>query len=225
MLMRAHIGLMAVVSVIAALTISPVSALGASPTALWHMDETSGSVARDSSGNGYDGSMQSIKRGVPGVSGTGFEFNGTSSRIVVKDAPGLRAGDKDLVVTVNVSFTKKPSGDYDLIRKGLSSSSGGDWKIEIMPTSVGSQAYCYWKGSAGSKSKTAGPDLADGRYHKLTCEKHATTVALVVDGHRYSSTKTVGRIDNTAPLSIGAKAGSGGDWYKGRMDEVSVTIG
>ena len=36
---------------------------------------------------------------------------------------------------------------------------------------------------------------------------------------------TIGRIDNTAQLSIGAKAGSGGDWYKGRMDEVSLAIG
>ncbi len=223
--MRAHIGVTSIGLVVAVVAASTMTALGASPTAVWHMDETSGSVARDSTGHGYDGAMQSIKRGVPGVSGTGFEFNGTSSRIIVNDAPGLRAGDKDLVVTVNVSFTKRPSGDYDLIRKGLSSSSGGDWKIEIMPTSVGSQAYCYWKGSIASKSKTAGPDLADGRYHKITCEKHATTVALVVDGHRYSSTKTVGRIDNTAQLSIGAKAGSGGDWYKGRMDEVSVTIG
>ena len=223
--MRAHVGLTSIGLVVAALLVSAGSALGASPSAIWHMDETSGSVAKDATGNGYDGAMQNIKRGVPGVSRTGFEFNGTSSRILVKDAPGLRAGDKDLVVTVYVSFTNKPNGDYDLIRKGLSSSTGGDWKIEIMPTSVGSQAYCYWKGSIASKSKTAGPDLADGRYHKITCEKHATTVALVVDGTRYSSTKTIGRIDNTAQLSIGAKAGSGGDWYKGRMDEVSVTIG
>ena len=52
-----------------------------------------------------------------------------------------------------------------------------------------------------------------------------TQVALVVDGQRYTSTTTIGRIDNTAQLSIGAKAGSGGDWYKGRMDEVSLTIG
>jgi concanavalin A-like lectin/glucanase superfamily protein len=223
--MGAHTGFMSVSLVVAALAVSAGAALGASPTASWHMNETSGSVAKDGTGNGYDGALKNIKRGVPGATGTGFEFNGTSSRILVKDAPGLRAGDKDLVVTSFVAFTKVPAEDYDLIRKGLSSSSGGDWKMEIIRTSVGAQAYCYWKGSMASKSKTGGPDLADGRYHKITCEKHATTVALVVDGKRYSSTKTIGRIDTTAQLSIGAKAGSGGDWYKGRMDEVSVTIG
>jgi Concanavalin A-like lectin/glucanases superfamily len=223
--MSARIGLTSIGLVVAALTATAGTALGASPTALWHMDEKSGSVAKDATGHGYDGAIQNIKLGVAGVSGTAFEFNGTSSRILVKDAPGLRAGDKDFVVTASVAFTTKPSDDYDLIRKGLSSSSGGDWKMEILPTSKGSQAFCYWKGSKGSLGKSGGPNLADGRYHKITCEKHATTVVLVVDGVRYSVTKTIGRIDNTAQLSIGAKAGSGGDWYKGRMDEVSLTIG
>ncbi len=219
--MRAHIGFTTIVLVVAALAVSAGTALGASPTAFWHMNETSGTVAKDGTGNGYDGTIQNVKLGVGGVSGTGFEFNGTSSRILVKDAPGLRAGDKDLVVTVSVSFTSLPGDDYDLIRKGLSSSSGGDWKMEILSSG---KAFCYFKGSKGSIGKSGGPNLADGKYHKITCEKRATTVALVVDGNRYTSTKTVGSISNTATLSIGAKA-AGGDWYKGRMDEVSVTIG
>ncbi|MEP6640071.1 MAG: LamG-like jellyroll fold domain-containing protein [Chloroflexota bacterium] len=219
--MRAHIGFTTIGLVVAGLAVSAGTALGASPTAFWHMDETSGTVARDGTGHGYDGTIQKVKLGVAGVSKTGFEFNGTSSRILVKDAPGLRAGDKDLVVTLSVSFSSVPSGDYDLIRKGLSTSSGGDWKMEILSNG---KAFCYFKGSKGSIGKSGGPNLADGKYHKITCEKHATTVALVVDGSRYTSTKTVGSISNTATLSIGAKA-AGGDWYKGRMDEVSVTIG
>jgi hypothetical protein len=223
--MRAHIGFTSIGLVAALLAATASTAFGASPTALWHMDETSGSVAKDATGNGYDGTIHNVALGVPGVLNTGFEFNGTSSRVLVKDAPGLRAGDHDLIVTLSIAFTAVPVDDYDLIRKGLSSSSGGDWKIEILPRNGAARAYCYWKGSLGSGGKLAGPNLADGRYHKVTCEKHATTVALIVDGTRYSATKTIGRIDNTAQLSIGAKAGTGGDWYKGRMDEVSVTIG
>jgi hypothetical protein len=212
-------------SAVAVLVLSTGPALAASPTAMWHLDEKSGSIAHDATGHGYDGAIKNVKLGVPGKSGTAFEFNGTSSRILVNDAPGLRAGDRDIVATLSVSFTAVPAGDYDLIRKGVSSSSGGDWKMEIIPSSGRAIAYCYWKGSASSKGKSAGPNLADGKWHTITCEKHATSVALVVDGVRFTSTKTIGRIDNTAQVSIGAKAGSGGDWYKGRMDEVSVTIG
>jgi hypothetical protein len=201
------------------------SVSAASPTALWHLDERSGSTAHDATGHGYDGAIKNMKLGVAGAVGTAFEFNGTSSRILVNDAPGLRAGDQDIAVSLRVSFTTVPGEDYDLIRKGLSSSSGGDWKMEILRSSGKAVASCYWKGSKASKAKTAGPSLADGKWHTITCEKHATQVALVVDGQRYTSTTTIGRIDNTAQLSIGAKAGSGGDWYKGRMDEVSLTIG
>jgi len=210
---------------ITAILVMAGPASGASPTALWHLDERSGSIAHDATGHGYDGAIKNMKLGVAGVVGSAFEFNGTSSRILVNDAPGLRAGDLDIVATLRVSFTTVPSEDYDLIRKGLSSSSGGDWKMEIIRSSGKAVAYCYWKGSKASKGKSGGPSLADGKWHTITCEKHATQVALVVDGQRYTSTTTIGRIDNTAQLSIGAKAGSGGDWYKGRMDEVSLTIG
>jgi len=201
----------------------PVS--GASPTAVWHLDERSGSIAHDATGHGYDGAIKNMKLGVAGAVGTAFEFNGSSSRILVNDAPGLRAGDLDIVATLRVSFTTVPGEDYDLIRKGLSSSSGGDWKMEIIRSSGKAVASCYWRGSKGSKTKSGGASLADGKWHTITCEKHATQVALVVDGQRYTSTTTIGRIDNTAQLSIGAKAGGGGDWYRGRMDEVSLTIG
>ena len=196
-------------------------ASGASPTALWHLDERSGSIAHDATGHGYDGAIKNIKLGVAGVVGSAFEFNGTSSRILVNDAPGLRAGDLDIVATLRVSFTTVPSEDYDLIRKGLSSSSGGDWKMEIIRSSGKAVAYCYWKGSKASKGKSGGPSLADGKWHTITCEKHATQVALVVDGQRYTSTTTIGRIDNTAQLSIGARlaaaaTGTRGGWTRCR---------
>lgn len=198
---------------------------GASPTAIWHMDETSGSAMRDSSGHGHNGTLKNIKLGVPGVGGTkGYGFNGTSSVIVVPDAPDLDAGTADMVVTVHVAFSETPDDDYDLIRKGLATTKGGDWKIEIVNVSGKSLARCYLKGSGGSWQKTTGPDLADGKYHTITCEKHATTVSMSIDGTVWKKTKSLGTMGNDAVLSIGAKA-EGGDWFEGSMDEVSVVNG
>lgn len=209
--------------VLLALTAGTVA--GASPAATWHMDETSGSTMRDGSGHGHDGTLKNIQLGVPGVGGSkGYGFNGKSSVIVVPDAPGLDAGTADMVVTVHVAFSEAPDDDYDLIRKGLVSTKGGDWKIEIVNVSGKSLARCHLKGSAGSWQKTTGPDLADGKYHTITCEKHATTVAMSVDGQVWKKTTSLGTMGNAAPLSIGAKA-EGGDWYDGSMDEVSVVIG
>lgn len=201
-------------------------ALAASKTAAtWHMDETSGTTMSDASGNGNTGTLKHIKVGVAGWSGsTGYGFDGKSSVVLVPDAASLDPGSADLVVTVHVAFTKVPADDYDLIRKGLSSTAGGDWKIEIVNVNGQAIGRCYLRGSAADWQKTAGPNLADGAWHTITCEKHATTVVLSVDGRIWKTTRSIGSIANSAKLSIGAKA-EGGDWYQGSMDEVSIVTG
>jgi hypothetical protein len=218
----------ALIALVPAFAISALSAgpvLGASPTALWHMNETSGTVMNDSSGHGYNGTLSNVKTGVAGFNGsTAYGFNGSSSKVIVPDAPGLNPGTKDLVVSVHVAFTTVPADDYDLIRKGLQSTSGGDWKIEIVRVNGAAIARCYLRGSSDSWQKTTGPNLADGAWHTITCERHATSVQMSVDGTVWKKTKTIGSLSNTAALSIGAKAG-GGDWTKGTIDEVSITIG
>jgi hypothetical protein len=210
-------------SAMALVVLSAGTAFGASPTALWHMDETSGSTMYDSSGHGYNGTLSNVQKGVAGINGSkAYGFNGTSSKVIVPNAAGLNPGSKDLVVSVHVSFTAVPADDYDLIRKGLQSTSGGDWKIEIVRVNGLAIARCYLRGSAGSWQKTTGPNLADGKWHTITCEKHATTVQMTIDGTVWKKTKTIGSISNTSALSIGAKA-EGGDWAKGTIDEVSLT--
>jgi hypothetical protein len=216
---------MAFAPALAVVVLSAGPVFGASPAALWHMDETSGSVMHDSSGHGYNGTLSNVRTGVPGFNGSkAYGFNGSSSKVVVPDAAGLNPGAKDLVVSVHVAFTAVPADDYDLIRKGLQSTAGGDWKIEIVNVNGGAIARCYLRGSSGSWQKTAGPNLADGAWHTITCERHATSVQMSVDGTVWKKTTTIGSLSNTASLSIGAKAG-GGDWTKGTIDEVSITIG
>jgi hypothetical protein len=222
--MRRSAGVLAL-STLAVFAVGVGPAAAASPTAVWHMNETSGSVMVDGSGHGFNGTLFNVQTGVAGLNGSkAYRFNGTSSKVIVPDAPGLNAGTRDLVVVAHVAFSAVPADDYDVIRKGLQSTSGGDWKIEIVNVNGAAVARCYLRGSSGSWQKTAGPNLADGAWHTITCERHATSVQLTVDGTIWKKTTTIGSISNTAALSIGAKA-SGGDWMKGSIDEVSVTIG
>jgi hypothetical protein len=111
--------LLLVPSVLTLLVATAGSALGASPAALWHMNETSGSTMIDSSGHGFNGQLQHVQLGVAGIGGTkGYGFNGSNSRVIVPNAAGLNPGAKDLVVSVHVAVTSDPADDYDLIRKG-----------------------------------------------------------------------------------------------------------
>ena len=205
----------------------PASAAPA-PAAVWTMNETSGSVMYDSSGHANNGTLQNIKLGVPGSAGTGYGFNGTSSRVIVKNSASLNPGSADITITVHVATTTLPPDDYDLIRKGLQSTSGGDFKIEIVNISGVAKARCYFRGSTSSYQKTlSAPNLLNGAYHTITCQKTATTVVMTVDGTVYRRTVTIGSISNTSDLIIGAKSGAttSDDWFKGSLDEVSITTG
>jgi hypothetical protein len=205
------------------------NAAGAATGSIWHMDEKSGSLMTDSGSpgpkGGNIGTLKNVQVGQPGYQGTGYGFTGKSV-IVVKNNPSINPGAAPFQFTLHVNTTKKPSasvGDYDLLRKGLSSTKGGDFKAEILG---GGNAICYFRGSSGSKQVSASGNLADGKWHTIQCLKDDSKITIVVDGKAKSSSAKIGSITNSASLAIGAKdGGGGGDWYTGLMDEVSFSIG
>ena len=190
--------------------------------ALWHMDETSGSTMNDSSGNSNDGNLTDVTLGVPGVSGTAYGFNGTTSIASVPSSGSLNPGNADITLTAHVKFTGPFRDDsYDIVRKGTSGTTGGEYKMEILETG---RLKCAFKGTGGIADKTAGsgqPTVDDGRWHTIRCLKTATTVTARVDGYSTSSNESAGSISNSAPVRLGAKV-SGDDVYNGAMDEVSI---
>jgi hypothetical protein len=215
----------------------PVLGLGAgvanasvSTVAMWHMDETSGSTMNDSSGHGNNGTLTNISLGQSGLKGNAYSFNGSSSKVTVPNSSNLNPGTSALTLTVNIKFSVKPSGsvgDYDIIRKGLSSDPG-DYKLEILGTG---KASCHWKGTSGSTPDTmaGGPDLSDNQWHKVVCKrKGGNKEQLIIDGTvEWTQSVNLGSISNSAVLTLGAKTSGSGccDWYKGLMDEVSVKVG
>ena len=91
--------------------------------ALSYMEDPSSMI--DSTG-GNNGTTKMITS-VPGINGKGYHFNGANSVATVPDAPELDPGTANLTITAHVRFTVVPSAavvDYDLVRKGLSSTPG-----------------------------------------------------------------------------------------------------
>jgi hypothetical protein len=205
-------------------------ALAVTATHSWAMNEPDGTgTMADTGTTPTPGSWRNIDAGAPGFTGTAYVFNGSSSRVTVGDNASLDPGSTTFTTTVHVSFTTVPTasngGDYDLIRKGLSSTSGGYWKVEIYPDGSRALALCQMKGSSNSvKIVNAPRSLNDGHWHTITCTKTDTTVTLQVDGSTYRKSVRIGSIANSAPLTLGAKS-SGGDWYRGVMDDVTLRIG
>ena len=199
------------------------AALGSTTDALWQMEDPTQLL--DGSGNN-NGTTINIT-GVQGWLGKGYRFDGSSSIATVPSSGSLNPGRADFALTAHVRFTEPPSttvGDYDLIRKGLASTSGGDYKMEILPRKSNTQAkaFCFFKDSSKTVGKIVkGPNLADGDWHEVVCTKSSSGVELTVDGKTYTNSVRLGSISNDEPVTIGAQSRSA-DWYEGDMDEVSV---
>lgn len=190
--------------------------------ALWHMDETSGTVMSDSVGS-HNGTLFNVQSGLPGFSGFAYGFNGSSSYVSVPSADDLNPGSADITITIHIKTTgtpPPPPADWDLIRKGLYTTTGGEYKMEFQQSG---QASCGFEGSAGYSELIAGPALNDGQWHTIQCIKTSTAIELVADGQTFSQAANVGSIGNTSPVVIGARPGS--DWAQASLDEASIQIG
>ena len=201
----------------------PAAAPAAVTVSFWHMNETSGSTMVDSV-NGANGRLRNVGIGAAAHYGRGYRFNGSSSVVTVPHMPAHNVPSRTtFTVDALVRFPDPPRtvGDFDLVRKGLSGTDGGHWKMEIFSNGKG---YCQFRGSSGTVTVNAGPRLDDDHWHRISCVKRAASVTLVVDGRSYKRRKRVGAISNQASLVVGAKA-AGGDWYRGLMDEVSIKLG
>jgi Concanavalin A-like lectin/glucanases superfamily len=87
------------------------------------------------------------------------------------------------------------------------------------------RALCQAQGTKGAAKLVGSANLADGAWHTITCEKKPSALNMYVDG-ALTATKpnTIGSIANAAALTIGAKD-IGGDWFRGDMDDATVSIG
>ncbi|HET8603211.1 MAG TPA: PKD domain-containing protein, partial [Marmoricola sp.] len=192
-------------------------------TFTWHLDETSGSTMVDSTG-GENGTIRNVTLGRPGVSGTAYGFNGSSSSVVVPNDDSLNAYDADVHISFWLRTTSLPSKpDYDLFRKGQYP--GTEYKLELQPNG---QVSCEYKGvladgSMASVTLQQGPDVSDGQWHHVVCDKTATAVTLSVDNASWTRTKAVGSIYNDHDVVVGAYPN--GDWYQGDLDEITLQIG
>jgi hypothetical protein len=224
-----------IAAVAASMTLGAPHADAAAPAYLghWTLDEIGSPTAIDSSGYGNNGTNYNVIG-----DGSGYAFNGVSSRVVVPTSASLNPGSANFSFGVTVSMTTPPSpvGEtYDVLRKGLATTKGGDYKLEVKNVSGKALARCVVKSfrTNGTKVLAAvmgSTSLADGRQHVITCVKTSTGVGLRVDSlapltKNYAG--GLGSVANTAVLALGAKgegtASTGFDWFKGNLYDAWVS--
>jgi hypothetical protein len=202
-------------------TVTPIPPVGGGVVAQWGMNETSGSTMLDSVGAHHGTLHSGVRLGQPGFAGLGYLFSG-SSYVSVPSAADLNPGSSNISITIRMKTTEvPPPEDWDLIRKGLNTSVGGQWKLEYYPSAQGS---CGFLGASGAVSElTAGPRLDDGAWHTITCNKRSNSIETVIDGQVFSQSANIGTIDNIDDVIVGARPGS--EFFQGFLDEASIRIG
>jgi hypothetical protein len=227
---RFRLGIAISVVATALSAVAGAPAYASSVVALWHMDEGVGSTMVDSSGDGLNGTLLNVALGQAG-SGSGlgdfsYGFSRTPAVITVPTSVLLNPGTADFAFTMDLRMTPaqrpSPGGDYDMLRKGLAGTRGGDYKMEVLDNGF---LFCRFRGSAGAVTFRHGPNLADNVWHTVSCTRNANGLVLTVDGHSWSKAGASGAISNTSPMLIGAQNDAGVDQYEGLMDEVSVASG
>jgi hypothetical protein len=215
MLKRMRVGISSLsVAALGALLVPAGAAQAAGFGASWQFNETTG-AAVDSSGNGNNGTLHGgIVR-----TGSGYHFDGSSGYVSVPNSASLNPGTGNITLTVKFSLDGQPTAghDYDLVRKGLAGTKGGDYKMEVLDSG---KALCRFNGTA-AVTLSGGSNLGTGT-HTVKCVKTSSSVKLIVDGvTKGSKSATVGPISNTASVILGAKPGD--DWTKGLIDFVTIT--
>ena len=191
--------------------------------AYWRMNETSGKMI-DSSRHTNRGTPRNVVR-----TGTTYVFNGTTSRVVVPDHASLDPAGEGITLRAYVRVPNHAMDDdsYDIVRKGLSGTGGGDYKMEIKRTTnrtIGN-LHCLFGGSRGTVSKVARGDIVDGRWHTLECVKTSDSVVAKVDGRSYTKAGSAGSISSSTNVLVGAKKVKPfDDVFDGSMDFVSIDI-
>ncbi|MEP6462305.1 MAG: LamG-like jellyroll fold domain-containing protein [Frankiaceae bacterium] len=115
------------------------------------------------------------------------------------------------------------------MQKGHSPAAGGQYKVEIggaLTRGIGKPRCAFVDSTRkGVVVKASSADIADGRWHAVSCRRNATSVSISVDGVlKATVAATLGSIANAAPLQLGGK-NIGEHYYTGDMDEVALRIG
>lgn len=215
----------------------------------WQMDEEAGATQMlDTSGTGFHGSIGPdvvLHEGTPD-GGWAYRFKGdwwivNDDRLVLwdddqgGDTSALDPGTDTFAVTIRL---KTGARDPNIIQKGQYGQTGGFWKFALKK----GWPRCHFQDENGRRKaigfvNDSRPEamVADGEWHTLRCERLANGVKMTIDyGEPTEISKwirgTVGRIDNTRPMTLGGKVDCDYftvtcDYFAGAVDWVILEKG
>jgi hypothetical protein len=144
------------------------------------------------------------------------------------NAPDLNPGTRNFRWASSIRITAaQMKGKANIMQKGLA---GADsvWKLQLTGKTGRAQCAMTGKGTTQAYTATSTRPLADGAWHKIVCERTATSLGISVDGipGSHATIPSTLSVENTMPLRIGGpNFGTSSDMYHGQLDDVYIQLG
>jgi len=193
----------------------------------WKLNETSGSTAKDSSENGYNGTLGSgvtfSDNGITGVRGRGLTFDGTDDNDYVD--LGLEPGSSD---SLTVCFWAMPTevSYMQAISKVPNDATGLGWSFKYR-----NDGNVWWligsEGNSNTSSQIGASVYSSGNWHFMvgTFNHLTNTSKVYFDATLMDTTTgiTQGTNNTTLNTRVTKSAGAqGGEEFGGYLDDVKI---
>lgn len=175
----------------------------------WELDETSGAVAYDSSGNGNNGTLVNAPAWTAGRSGGAVSFNGTDQSVSIDAISGLSTGNVPYTIAAWIKVEALPLQPAWILLLG-----GEQWGAQhwILNTS-GTSQFGIWAGVQ------AHPVLPVGSWTHMTVTYDGASVKSYLNG---DSSECLAAADGTNLPKLTAASLRIGNYFTGLMDDVRI---
>ena len=186
--------------------------------ALWELDESSGTIAHDSSGNGIDGSLEPTSplwQPAGGQLDGALEFDGWNDCVFIPNESRF-----DITYQVTVSAWIKVK-EFDKDWQAIVTKGDSAWRLHRLRDTNSIAFHCNlypddW-GANGSVN------VNNGQWHHVAGVYDGTRAYLYVDGVLDGSEAAFGLIGtNNYPVMIGENAEQTGRFWNGLIDDVRI---
>jgi hypothetical protein len=222
--MLKRISFVAAALLTAALMAAPALA-AAAPVGAWKLDEGSGIIVADSSGNANNGVMSGGVSWVAGVSGSALSFDG-AGEVKVSDNTVLEPP-STVTVSAWVKHDDSPGAYSYIAAKGANGCIAASYGLYSGPNGGLEFYVSQHRGTVYARSPDAGRRVWDGKWHLAVGTYDGTTIRLYVDGIQVGS-GTVWRgsleylLPNSNDFYIGNYPGCADHAFVGAIDDVTV---
>ena len=159
-----------------------------------------------------------------------FSRIGTGAQAVARQSTALNPGDSDFYFQVSVrTQTLSENRTYNVARKSMATAPD-NWKMEVDTAHGAGHAgtpvlLCVFDGATRKVRVVSKTTFAPGTWTTLRCGRSGNALTATVNGITTTKSLTVGPINNSSSLVLGAKKLNDGDTYLGAMDEAVYAIG